>query len=1069
MRILFIILQYIGIVCLFFEAWYVLRQKPSRQQNFLLMTIISVLINFCGYLFELQAHTKEEALLAVKFIYLGKPFIVLTIFLFIMEYCHVRLPRLLKRLLEALHLLIVILVLTCEHQRLYYRSIDFTDKGLFPHLVLGHGPVYLIYHGIIVIYFVVMIVVCIHRYRVVKSAMERRRVINLLIILAITLSGFFGYLSGKTGGYDTTLLAYLISILLLGISLFRDRLLDTLSMAKDHAVDELSDGLIVLDRENTVIYSNKKADDLYVKSGAFNEMEALEKLDECILNKENIKCGNLVYEVQSRLLTDRNTYCGKMYVLKDITEGYLYTKHAREQAEIMKALKEQAESANEAKSAFVSNMSHEIRTPMNAIVGMTEILLREELPAQDRGYLMNIKRSGNALLNIINDILDFSKIESGKMDLVDAEYETMSMLCDLSMIFLTRVGEKNVEILFDIDERLPQKLYGDSLRIRQVIINIVNNAIKFTDSGFVRLQIRVGNVSGNDMELLFSVVDTGQGIREEDLGKLFGSFQQVDTKKNHGKEGTGLGLAISKQLVEMMGGKIGVRSTYGEGSEFYFNIHQKIVGEDVAAEIHEKEQTGSLRVSGYFEKECLWDMLSTVSGRYHVTCISYEQWKETGEKLDYFFTDVPGYTEIVGELEKNREKTGEICVLRNPMLEDCPASGISMLNKPLYSLNFCQVINHEMPEFEEASDEYQSFTAPEASILIVDDNEMNLKVAVGLLQPLQMKIDTADSGKRALQMVQKNKYHIIFMDHMMPVMDGIETTQKLRAMEGDYYQNVPVVALTANALTDAREKFTRAGMDDFVAKPIEMKEICNCIKKWLPRELLLKASDGVRKEQPATGGQEQSSVEQGVPKEEAARLADSGIDVAEGIRCSGNEKLWRSLLGDFYKLIEVKANKLEKCLADEMIRDYTIEVHALKNTARMIGAQSLSDWFHRMEDCGNAQDVETIRKETPALLNEYRRFKEVLRPYGEIQNQEKREASAEELKVLLTRIKESMNEFDIDGVDEAMRELEECRIPEKCETYVETLRACVADVMMDEVINTAEEMIQILASVPEET
>lgn len=1039
-------------------------QKPSRQQNLMLLTIFSLLVNFIGYLFEMQARSIGEALQAVKFIYLGKPFIVLGIFLFIMEYCRVFLPRWVKQLLTVLHMAVSFLVLTCEQQKLYYASIDFVDAGLFPHLVLGHGPVYLLYHGVVVLYFLVMFGVCIRRFRVVKSQAERRRIVYFFFILIVMMAGLTGFMSGKTRGYDSTLVAYLVSILLLGISLFHDRLLDTLSMAKDQAIDELSDGLIVLNRDNEIIYYNRQAEKLYAYAGTSSKSAALEKLDDCILNKQMIFTGNLVYEVQSRLLTEKNTYFGKMYVLKDITESYHFTKHAKEQAEIMKALKEQAETANQAKSAFVSNMSHEIRTPMNAIVGMTEILLREELPVQDRGYLMNIKRSGNALLNIINDILDFSKIESGKLELVEEEYETMSMLCDLSMIFLTRIGEKSVEFLYDIDERLPQKLCGDSLRIRQVIINIVNNAIKFTDTGYVKLQIQVGKVSGNDMELLFSVVDTGQGIREEDLAKLFGSFQQVDTKKNHGKEGTGLGLAISKQLVEMMGGKIGVKSTYGEGSEFYFNIHQRIAGEEPAAEIHDKEMAGRLRVGGYFEKACLGEMLCRVSGRYHVTCMSYEQWKETKEALDYFFTDVSGYAQLEREIEQYREQLGEICVLQNPMLEECAADGVTLLNKPLYSLNFCQAINHEMPEFGEATEEYRSFTAPEASVLIVDDNEMNLKVAVGLLQPLEMKIDTAESGKRALQMIQKKKYHIIFMDHMMPVMDGIEATQKLRAMDGDYYRNVPVVALTANALTDAREKFTRAGMNDFVAKPIEMKEICNCIKKWLPRELVLKAADGVKKEKAAAEEQPLKGKAQEIPKEEAELLSSAGIDAAEGIRYSGGEILWRSLLGDFYKLIDVKANKLEKCLEDGLIRDYTIEVHALKNTARMIGASNLSEWFHRMEDCGNGQDVETITQETPELLQAFRNLKDVLRPYGEIQNQEKREASAEELTELLTGIKESMNQFDIDGVDERMRELEKCRIPNQCEKYMDTLRACVADVMMDEVISTAEEFMVALAS-----
>lgn len=241
--------------------------------------------------------------------------------------------------------------------------------------------------------------------------------------------------------------------------------------------------------------------------------------------------------------------------------------------EELKEAKQRAEEANESKSNFLSNMSHEIRTPMNAIVGMTEILLRSDLSDQDRGYLMNIKNSGASLLTIINDILDFSKIESGRLEIIEEEYEPMSMLSDLSMIFLNRIGDKPVELLFDIDRNLPNKMYGDALRIRQVIINIANNAIKFTGNGYVKLTIKMSPMTEADMvNLDISIEDSGQGIKPEDLDKLFGSFQQVDIKKNRNKEGTGLGLAISKQLVETMGGQIGVRSEYGKGSEFYFNI-----------------------------------------------------------------------------------------------------------------------------------------------------------------------------------------------------------------------------------------------------------------------------------------------------------------------------------------------------------------------------------------------------------------------------------------------------------------------------------------------------------------
>ena len=351
-----------------------------------------------------------------------------------------------------------------------------------------------------------------------------------------------------------------------------------------------------------------------------------------------------------------------------------------------------------------------------------------------------------------------------------------------------------------------------------------------------------------------------------------------------------------------------------------------------------------------------------------------------------------------------------------------------------------------------------NFTAPEASILVVDDNEINLEITVELLEPLQMQIDIADSGKRALQMIKKKKYHLIFMDHMMPVMDGIETTERIRQSDDVYYHTVPIIALTANALPDDREQFAKAGMNDLVAKPVEMQEVCNCLIKWLPEELILCVD--------LSGQYENETVDSGKGAQSTDR-GDSlpnlpGINAADGIKYSGSEKLWYKLLGDFYKLIDAKANKLEKCLADGLIKDYAIEVHALKNTARMAGAAQLSEWFHRMEDCGNAGDVETITRETPDLLKELRSYKEILRPYGEAGNQNKREATSEELIEILTRMRDAVDEFDVDTADEAMQELEQLRIPDNCARFMETLRVAIVDVMMEEVMNTADEMIAAL-------
>lgn len=618
-----------------------------------------------------------------------------------------------------------------------------------------------------------------------------------------------------------------------------------------------------------------------------------------------------------------------------------------EQNHLMKRLVLQTEDANRAKTNFVSNMSHEIRTPMNSIVGITEILLRSRHSPKEQEYLLNIQSSGRVLLTIINDVLDCSKMEAGKMQLFDEPYDTCSLFHDLRISMENRIGHSGLELIYDIDQDIPCKLKGDMGRIRQVIINLVNNAIKYTEKGSVRFSVHVRQKNTDKVMLYYEVADTGIGIRKEDQKILFDAFQRVEMDRNRYVEGTGLGLTISQNLVNMMGGVIEVESEYGKGSRFFFTIEQTIIDPTP------------------------------------VSAVNYN-----------------------GQKDNVTEKEAE-CL----------------------------------------------FIAPEAHILLVDDNELNLVVAKELLKPLRMQIDTAENGLQAVKMVRGSQYDLVLMDHMMPVMDGIEAAKAIRALLEDKYQKLPIIALTANAMVDARKEFLNAGMNGFVAKPIDFARICNQLKLWLPKDLV-----------------------RDVPKEEAKKLlADDlsdreiqpedpqmGFSFEEGVKHCGSKAALMKTIRIFYRTIDSKANKIEQCLKEGLISDYVIEIHALKSSALLIGAVPLSEAAKELEDYGKQGKTEVLEEKTPDVLTLYRDLKNILRPYAEKEEDAKKEFSDGEWITALQQIHQCIEQFDLDGVDQIMEQLEEYQVPECIRESMDQLRVYVADVSLEEIMELTDTMTGLL-------
>lgn len=724
---------------------------------------------------------------------------------------------------------------------------------------------------------------------------------------------------------------------------------------------------------------------------------------------------------------------------------------------------QELELAEQSKDDFLVNISHEIRTPINAVCGMSEAILQENLPTNVRSDIIDIQTAGRNLLSTVSNILDFSELESGQLDLVEESYNITSTITDIINMALTFENGKNLEMIVDCDADLPSNLLGDEQKFRRIVLNLLENAIKFTKEGGVILRIK-SRKEEYGINLVVSVKDSGIGMDRADMEKIFTSFSQVNSKRNREEGGVGLGLAIVQQLVQGMGGFITVNSTPGIGSEFQFTIPQKVLDTTPIVSIRNKQNLSAIcyinmeKYNYSVVREGYENSMHHMGEQFGVmfkTCKSLEELKRRVEHENYTHVFI-GWEEY----REDRKYFDQLSTQMNVVLilsygqEALAGTNMYRIYKPFTVLSIAAVFNGQkiIQKEEPHAGLKQRFIAPNAKVLVVDDNAMNLKVMARLLLPYQIKVTMAGGGQEALEKLDTMEFDCVFLDHMMPEMDGVETLHKIRQKPGTYFQSLSIIAFTANAIGGAREMFLSEGFDDFIAKPIELSVLERMLRRYIPVQKQIPVDDKVvenssdsNKAEPSESqnvtdvSQSESDLSQTEESDSKglAALGRAGINIEQGISYCGDKEGFRDIIRIYHTEGEKRRRQLKELFKDNDWKNYVITVHALKSNSKGIGANEVSELALNLEMAGKEGRTDYILEHHEELMDKHDALLQVLAENsflypngcgnGDVDSEaEENAAEAEEtlqeidessLEQQMALLREKLESFESEGLD----------------------------------------------------